>query len=130
MRASRERRDVLIDLIGYRRYGHNEADEPAFTQPLMYSRIDERRSARKLYAEQLLNRGELSVEEAAAVRGPGQLHGDGSGSKEGIVAMPDRRHAANAKARAKKQLEKKKLSRAQYDRIVSKADRILKGSSG
>jgi heme oxygenase len=43
--------------------------------------------------------------------------------------MPDRRHAANAKARAKQQLERKKLTRAEYDRIVSKADRILKGSS-
>jgi hypothetical protein len=40
--------------------------------------------------------------------------------------MPDRRHAANAKARAKQQLAQKKLSRAQYNKIVSKADRILK----
>jgi hypothetical protein len=47
----------------------------------------------------------------------------------GHYPRPDRRHAANAKARAKQQLKKKKLSRAQYDRIVSKADRILKGSS-
>jgi hypothetical protein len=47
----------------------------------------------------------------------------------GNYPMPDRRHAANAKARAKQQLGKKKLSRTQYDRIVSKADRILKKSS-
>jgi hypothetical protein len=47
----------------------------------------------------------------------------------GNYPMPDRRHAATAKARAKQQLGKKKLSRARYDRIVSKADRILKGSS-
>ena len=47
----------------------------------------------------------------------------------GNYPMPDGRHAANAKARAKQQLGKKKLSRAQYDRIVSKADRILKRSS-
>jgi hypothetical protein len=47
----------------------------------------------------------------------------------GNYPMPDRRHAANAKARAKQQLGKKKLSRAQYDRIVAKADGILKGSS-
>lgn len=47
----------------------------------------------------------------------------------GNYPMPDRRHAANAKARAEQQLGKKKLSRARYDRIVSKADRILKGSS-
>jgi 2-oxoglutarate decarboxylase len=57
-------RDVVVDLICYRRYGHNEADEPAFTQPLMYSKIEERRSVRKLYTEYLLNRGELTIEEA------------------------------------------------------------------
>ncbi|MDP9068409.1 MAG: multifunctional oxoglutarate decarboxylase/oxoglutarate dehydrogenase thiamine pyrophosphate-binding subunit/dihydrolipoyllysine-residue succinyltransferase subunit [Actinomycetota bacterium] len=58
------KRDIVIDLMCYRRYGHNEADEPAFTQPLMYSQIDERRSVRKLYTEYLLNRGELTIEEA------------------------------------------------------------------
>ena len=58
------KRDIVIDLMCYRRYGHNEADEPAFTQPLMYSQIDQRRSVRKLYMEYLLNRGELTVEEA------------------------------------------------------------------
>jgi hypothetical protein len=42
--------------------------------------------------------------------------------------MPDRRHAANAKARAKQQLKRRRLSRAKYDRIVAKADRILKRS--
>jgi 2-oxoglutarate decarboxylase len=58
------KRDVVVDLVCYRRFGHNEADEPAFTQPLMYARIDERRSVRKLYTESLLNRGELTVEDA------------------------------------------------------------------
>ncbi|HEX2240204.1 MAG TPA: multifunctional oxoglutarate decarboxylase/oxoglutarate dehydrogenase thiamine pyrophosphate-binding subunit/dihydrolipoyllysine-residue succinyltransferase subunit [Actinomycetota bacterium] len=58
------KKDVVIDLVCYRRYGHNEADEPAFTQPLMYARIEERRSVRKLYTELLLNRGELTVEDA------------------------------------------------------------------
>ncbi len=58
--------DVVVDLVCYRRHGHNEADEPAFTQPLMYARIQEHRSVRKLYTEQLLNHGELTVEEAEA----------------------------------------------------------------
>ena len=60
----RFKKDVVIDLVCYRRHGHNEGDEPAFTQPLMYAKIDERRSVRKLYTEKLLNRGELTVEEA------------------------------------------------------------------
>jgi multifunctional 2-oxoglutarate metabolism enzyme len=59
-------KDIVIDLVCYRRHGHNEGDEPAFTQPLMYAKIDERRSVRKLYTEKLLNRGELTVEEAEA----------------------------------------------------------------
>ena len=58
------RRDVVIDLVCYRRHGHNESDEPAFTQPLMYAKIDQRRSVRKIYTEELLNRGELTLEEA------------------------------------------------------------------
>jgi 2-oxoglutarate decarboxylase len=58
------RKDVVIDMWCYRRWGHNEADEPSFTQPLMYARIKDRRSVRKLYTERLVNRGDLSVEEA------------------------------------------------------------------
>jgi multifunctional 2-oxoglutarate metabolism enzyme len=55
---------VVVDLVCYRRYGHNEGDEPGFTQPLMYAKIEERRSVRKIYTELLLNKGELTVEEA------------------------------------------------------------------
>jgi len=57
-------KDVVIDLVCYRRYGHNEGDDPSYTQPLMYKAIAERRSVRKLYVESLVKRGELSVEEA------------------------------------------------------------------
>ncbi|HKN50081.1 MAG TPA: multifunctional oxoglutarate decarboxylase/oxoglutarate dehydrogenase thiamine pyrophosphate-binding subunit/dihydrolipoyllysine-residue succinyltransferase subunit, partial [Actinomycetota bacterium] len=58
------RRDVVIDMWCYRRWGHNEVDDPAFTQPLMYRAIDARRSVRKLYTEALVNRGDLGVDEA------------------------------------------------------------------
>ncbi|MDP9242345.1 MAG: multifunctional oxoglutarate decarboxylase/oxoglutarate dehydrogenase thiamine pyrophosphate-binding subunit/dihydrolipoyllysine-residue succinyltransferase subunit, partial [Actinomycetota bacterium] len=58
------KKDVVVDMWCYRRWGHNEGDEPAFTQPLMYARIDRLRSVRKRYTEKLLNRGDLSVEEA------------------------------------------------------------------
>ncbi|MGE5234764.1 MAG: multifunctional oxoglutarate decarboxylase/oxoglutarate dehydrogenase thiamine pyrophosphate-binding subunit/dihydrolipoyllysine-residue succinyltransferase subunit [Acidobacteriota bacterium] len=66
--AFRERfkKDVVVDMVCYRRHGHNEADEPAFTQPLMYAKIREKRSVRKLYTETLVNRGDLSLPEAEA----------------------------------------------------------------
>jgi 2-oxoglutarate decarboxylase len=58
------RKDVVIDLICYRRRGHNEADNPSFTQPLMYDLIDAKRSTRKLYTESLIGRGDITMEEA------------------------------------------------------------------
>ncbi len=51
-------------MVCYRRYGHNESDEPAFTQPRMYGVIANHRSVRKLYTELLVNRGDLTLEEA------------------------------------------------------------------
>lgn len=56
---ARFRRDVLIDLIGYRRHGHNEGDEPAFTQPLMYQAIAEHPTVREIWARTLVERGEV-----------------------------------------------------------------------
>ena len=60
------RKDVVIDMVCYRRYGHNEGDDPSYTQPLMYKAIAERRPVRKLFVESLVKRGELSIEEAEA----------------------------------------------------------------
>jgi 2-oxoglutarate dehydrogenase E1 component len=57
-------KDVVIDLVSYRRYGHNEGDDPSYTQPLMYAKIDERRSVRKLFTESLVKRGQLTIDEA------------------------------------------------------------------
>ncbi|MFC4560385.1 multifunctional oxoglutarate decarboxylase/oxoglutarate dehydrogenase thiamine pyrophosphate-binding subunit/dihydrolipoyllysine-residue succinyltransferase subunit [Nocardiopsis mangrovi] len=57
-------KDVVIDLVCYRRRGHNEAENPSFTQPLMYDVIDAKRSTRKLYTEALIGRGDITVEEA------------------------------------------------------------------
>jgi len=56
-------KDVVIDLVCYRRYGHNEGDEPYFTQPRMYDRIRERPSSHKLYAETLIEAEEISQDE-------------------------------------------------------------------
>jgi 2-oxoglutarate dehydrogenase E1 component len=58
------RRDVLIDLVGYRRYGHNEGDEPAFTQPAMYQRIAAHATVRQLWAEAIESRGVIQPGEA------------------------------------------------------------------
>jgi 2-oxoglutarate dehydrogenase E1 component len=59
-------KDVVIDLVCYRRRGHNEGDDPSMTQPLMYNLIEAKRSVRKLYTESLIGRGDISVEDAEA----------------------------------------------------------------
>ena len=61
------KKDVVIDMVCYRRRGHNEGDEPSFTQPLMYKLIDAKRSTRLLYTEALIGRGDITVEEAEDV---------------------------------------------------------------
>ena len=53
-------------MVCYRRHGHNEGDEPSFTQPLMYDLIEAKRSTRKLYTESLIGRGDITMEEAEA----------------------------------------------------------------
>jgi 2-oxoglutarate dehydrogenase E1 component len=58
------RSDVVVDMYCYRRLGHNEADEPAFTQPLMYRAIEQRKSVREGYLEHLLKLGEVTRQEA------------------------------------------------------------------
>jgi 2-oxoglutarate dehydrogenase E1 component len=59
--------DVLIDLIGYRRFGHNEADEPAYTQPEMATKIKQKTPVRDLYAAQLVEQGVISQADADAM---------------------------------------------------------------
>ncbi|GAA5027630.1 multifunctional oxoglutarate decarboxylase/oxoglutarate dehydrogenase thiamine pyrophosphate-binding subunit/dihydrolipoyllysine-residue succinyltransferase subunit [Terrabacter aeriphilus] len=59
-------KDVVIDMVCYRRRGHNEGDDPSMTQPLMYNLIEAKRSVRKLYTESLIGRGDISVEDAEA----------------------------------------------------------------
>jgi 2-oxoglutarate dehydrogenase E1 component len=58
------KKDVVIDMVCYRRRGHNEADNPSFTQPLMYDIIDNKRSVRKLYTEALIGRGDITITDA------------------------------------------------------------------
>ena len=60
-------RDVVLDIVCYRRHGHNEGDDPSYTQPQMYKIIDQMRSVRKIYTETLIRRGDISLDEAETV---------------------------------------------------------------
>ncbi len=64
----RFKKDVVVDMFCYRRHGHNEGDEPAFTQPLMYRLIAKQKTTRQIYAEKLIAEGVITAEEAAAMQ--------------------------------------------------------------
>jgi 2-oxoglutarate dehydrogenase E1 component len=87
--------DVLIDLIGYRRFGHNEADEPAYTQPEMYQVIKKHPPVRELYAKQLIERGVVSEQESTEMTDDvwAVLTGEHQRLKERIAAANEVRHA-------------------------------------
>ncbi|MCU1416805.1 MAG: multifunctional oxoglutarate decarboxylase/oxoglutarate dehydrogenase thiamine [Schumannella sp.] len=85
------KRDVVIDLVCYRRRGHNEGDDPSMTQPLMYNLIEAKRSVRTLYTEALVGRGDITEEEYEAA------HKDFQGRLERAFAET---HAAQTGAMA------------------------------
>ena len=94
-------KDVVIDMVCYRRRGHNEGDDPSMTQPLMYNLIEAKRSVRKLYTESLIGRGDISVEDAeAALRDYQQqlerVFVETREAKKAPAAAPPRRRAASA----------------------------------
>ncbi len=60
------KKDVVIDMLCYRKRGHNETDNPSFTQPLMYDLVEAKRSTRKVYTQMLVDRGDITLEEAEA----------------------------------------------------------------
>ena len=100
--------DVLIDLIGYRRFGHNEADEPAYTQPEMYAQIKRHERASVLYANSLIEAGVVSKEDVdgwlqdelgrAHAPAPGPQGGD-QGRAGGRAASTSRRASTSSTAR-------------------------------
>jgi 2-oxoglutarate dehydrogenase E1 component len=85
------KKDVVIDMVCYRRRGHNEGDDPSMTQPLMYNLIEAKRSVRKIYTESLIGRGDISVEEAEqALRDyQGQLERVFTETREAIASSPE-----------------------------------------
>jgi len=64
---ARFRQDVVIDMYCYRKYGHNEGDEPRFTQPLMYALIDKKPSVREMYVKRLIDSNKITVEQAEQI---------------------------------------------------------------
>ena len=94
------KKDVVIDLVSYRRRGHNEGDDPSMTQPMMYNLIEAKRSVRRLYTEALVGRGDISQEEFDAAQADFQrqletafddTHGD---KAEGAISTPSVAHVA------------------------------------
>jgi 2-oxoglutarate decarboxylase len=87
--------DVLIDLIGYRRFGHNEADEPAYTQPEMYQVIKKHPSVRELFARQLIDQGIVSEQDSTEMTDAvwAELSDQHQLLKERIAAAKEVEHA-------------------------------------
>ncbi len=84
------KKDVVIDLVCYRRRGHNETDEPSSTQPTMYKAIRSHKTTRTLYSEKLVQEGVLTQEESDELaRSYRQMLDDGESVARGIVSEPD-----------------------------------------
>lgn len=62
------KRDVFIDLLGYRKYGHNEGDEPRFTQPQLYKKISKHKNPRDIYVDRLIQEGSITIEIAKEIQ--------------------------------------------------------------
>ena len=81
-------RDALIDLIGYRRFGHNEQDEPAYTQPQMAERIKSHPTVRELFANKLVTHGVLDAEQARRCRRRSDRASAGSAQRSSRTRWP------------------------------------------
>jgi 2-oxoglutarate dehydrogenase E1 component len=107
-------RDVVIDLIGYRRFGHNEQDEPAYTQPAMYERIKAHPTVRELYAQKLLAQGTVTQEQANELGAKAsariaEAHANVKGGRLNGIVGPTPRHADASRAGTPAEISSEKL---------------------
>ena len=96
-------RDILIDLVGYRRFGHNETDEPAYTQPIMYERIKNHPTVREIFARRLVERGVLGEDDVDVLLERAQARltqarANVRGGKAPVAAEPAKQPPANGAA--------------------------------
>jgi 2-oxoglutarate dehydrogenase E1 component len=89
---ARFRKDFLVDLIGYRRHGHNETDEPAFTQPAMYAQIGSHPSSREVWGQRLVEEGLVTAEEVKAL--DDEIAGEFERIQSGTSASDGETHGA------------------------------------
>ena len=112
-------RDVLIDLIGYRRFGHNEQDEPAYTQPSMYDKIKAHPTARELFANKLIAQGSITAEASATKwsrRRPRAFKKRTRPIKGGKAAGHDRQSTAADRRRCRRRGDRKSSTRQRCSR--------------
>ena len=81
--------DVFIDLLGYRKYGHNEGDEPRFTQPQLYKAIGNHKNPKQIYAEKLISEGVISEDylKKIEIEYSSSLESELEDSKKNMVVM-------------------------------------------
>jgi 2-oxoglutarate decarboxylase len=122
-------RDVLIDLIGYRRFGHNEADEPAYTQPLMYETIANHPTVRELFARKLVAEGVTTDEDVrarldAATRRVAEAHANVKREISASRSAPASKRASDGSARVPvdTRVDRETLSRINEDLLAVPAD--------
>ncbi|HEV3072048.1 MAG TPA: multifunctional oxoglutarate decarboxylase/oxoglutarate dehydrogenase thiamine pyrophosphate-binding subunit/dihydrolipoyllysine-residue succinyltransferase subunit [Solirubrobacteraceae bacterium] len=102
--------DVLIDLIGYRRFGHNESDEPAYTQPEMYAKVKNKKRVAELWAERLIGDGVVSKEETDKLA---------QGVWDNLTLLHQRLKSKIAEAAEHEEEEKQSTGEHQLDRTQS-----------
>ena len=92
----RWKRDVVIDVVGYRRWGHNEGDEPSYTQPLMYAKIKNHPSAAEIYGDHLVRSGAIGREDLSALWSAKRAQMQEEGEEGALAAITRRESVASA----------------------------------